>query len=122
MMRALNIGLRTAHLGAMGVVLGGYAFGVAPSRLAVSLWLAVGTGVALGVAETGLRPTWFHEGRGLMTMAKLVLLCLFSLSGGWRLPLLLAVVVIGSVGSHMPGRYRHYSFLYRRVIARGPPR
>jgi hypothetical protein len=26
------------------------------------------------------------------------------------------VVVIASVGSHMPGRFRHYSVVYRRVI------
>ena len=31
-------------------------------------------------------------------------------------PILLAVVVIGSVGSHMPGRYRHFSVIYGQVI------
>lgn len=121
MMRALNIALRTAHLGAMGFVLGGTAFGVSPGRLSVSLWLTVGTGIALAATETGLRWSWFHEGRGLATLTKLVLLCTLPLAGGHRMPVLLAVVVLGSVGSHMPGRFRHYSVLHRRVMDR-PPR
>jgi hypothetical protein len=120
MRRALNIALRTAHLGAMGFVLGGTAFGVAAGRLSLSLWLAVGTGVGLAAIESGFRPSWLHEGRGLMTLAKLVLLCTLPLFGGHRMPVLLAVVVLGSVGSHMPGRFRHYSVLYGRVLDRAP--
>jgi hypothetical protein len=34
-----------------------------------------------------------------------------------RVPLLLAVVVLASVGSHAPRRVRHYSLWYRRVMA-----
>ncbi len=120
MKRAVNIALRTAHLGAMGIVFGGTVFGVAPGRLSASLWLTVGTGVALAAAETGFRWSWFHEGRGLTTLAKLVLLCTLPLAGGHRLPVLVAVVVLGSVGSHMPGRFRHYSVLYRRVMEKAP--
>ena len=37
----------------------------------------------------------------------------------YRLPILLAVVVIASVGSHMSGRFRYYSVLYREVIHDG---
>jgi hypothetical protein len=122
MKRALNIGLRTAHLCAMGIVLGGFVFGVAPARLAVSLWVTVGTGLLLTGAEIGFRATWFHEGRGLMTIVKLLLLCALPLVHGARLPLLFAVVVIGSVGSHMPGRFRHYSVLRREILERGPAR
>ena len=116
MMRAVNIALRTAHIGAMGVFLGGHAFDVAPERLKVSLWLTIGTGLALALVEAGPRLVWFHQARGVMTMAKVALICAVPLAGDYRLPILLAVIVIGSVGSHMPGGYRHYSVLYRRVI------
>lgn len=119
MIRALNIGLRTAHIGAMGVLLGGHAFDIAPENLEVGLWLTVGTGVALAVVESGARPLWLHQGRGLMTMAKLVLLSAVLLAWEYRLPILLAVVVIASVGSHMPGRFRYYSVLKRQVIHDG---
>jgi hypothetical protein len=116
MMRALNIALRTAHIGAMGVLVGGHAFDVTPERLKVSLWLTIGTGLALALVEAGPRLLWFHQARGVMTMAKAALICAVLLAWDYRLPILLAVIVIGSVGSHMPGRYRHYSVLYRRVI------
>ena len=116
MMRWLNIALRTAHIGAMGIMVGGHAFDVTPERLKTSLFLTIGTGVALAAMEAGPRLLWFHQGSGLMTMAKLALLCAIPLAWDYRLPSLLAVIVIASVGSHMPGRYRHYSVLYRRVI------
>jgi len=116
MMRALNIALRTTHIGAMGILVGGHAFDVAPERLRMVLWLTVGTGVALAALETGARLLWFHQGSGLMTMAKLALLCAVPLAWDYRLPILLAVIIIASVASHMPRRYRHYSVLYRRVV------
>jgi hypothetical protein len=70
MIRVLNIGLRTAHLAAMGVLLGGHAFAIAPERLTVSLGLTLGTGAALAAVETGGRVLWLHQGRGLMTPGK----------------------------------------------------
>ena len=116
MIRAFNIALRTAHIGAMGILVGGHAFDVTPERLKASLWLTIGTGVALATMEAGPRLLWFHQGSGLLTMAKLALICAVPLAWDYRLPILLAAIVIASVGSHMPGRYRHYSVLYRRVI------
>ena len=51
-----------------------------------------------------------------MTMTKLALLCVVPLAWDYRLPMLLAVVVLASVGSHMSARYRYYSVVYREVI------
>ena len=116
MIRALNIALRTAHIGAMGVLLGGHVFEVDPERLMVSLWLTIGTGVALAAVESRARLLWFHQARGFMTLTKLGLICTVPLAWDFRLPILLAVIVLGSVASHMPGRYRHYSVVYRRVM------
>jgi hypothetical protein len=120
--RALNIALRTAHIGAMGVLLGGHAFDVPAAQLMVALWVTIGTGLALIAVEAGPRLLWFHQGRGLMTMMKLVLICIVPLAWDYRLPILLVVVVLASVGSHMPARFRYYSVVYRQVIpdASGP--
>jgi hypothetical protein len=123
MIRTLNITFRTAHIAAMGVLLGGHAFGIAPERLRPALWLTIGTGLILAMVElSGPRLRWFHQGRGLMTMGKLALVCAVPFAWEFRLPVLLAVVVIASVGSHMPSRYRYYSLYYRQVIpdASGP--
>ncbi|NUQ62396.1 MAG: hypothetical protein HUU20_07900 [Pirellulales bacterium] len=114
--RAWNIAFRTAHIASMGVLLGGHSFDVSPSRLLVALWLTVGTGAALVALEAGPSLLWFHQGRGLMTMAKLALLLLVPLFWEYRLPILLVVVGVASVGSHMPARYRYYSIFYREVL------
>jgi hypothetical protein len=116
MIRALNIAFRSLHLAAMGVLLGGHAFQLPPERLHLSLWLTLGTGAALAALETGGKLLWFHQGRGLMTLLKLALLGTVPLVWDHRLPILLAVVIIASVGSHMPSRYRYYSVVHRRVI------
>lgn len=114
--RALSIALRTAHIAAMAFLVGGLAFDVEPERLRLSLWMTVGTGAALAAVEAGPRLLWFHQGSGLLTLAKVALLCVVPFAGDHRFSILIAVIVLGSVGSHMPGRYRHYSVLYRRVI------
>ena len=117
--RAWNIALRTAHIAAMGVLVGGHAFDVGKSDLLVAFWLTMGSGIALAVVEVGPSLVWFHQGRGLMTMAKLALLCAVPfLWDFWsaRLTVVLAVVVLASVGSHMPARLRYYSVIYRTVL------
>ena len=116
MIRTLRIGFRTLHIGAMGLLLGGLAFDISPERLEVSFWVTVGSGVALVLVESGARWLWFHQVSGVMTLTKVALFVAVPLAWDFRLPILLAVVVIGSVGSHMPGRYRHFSVIYGQVI------
>ena len=114
--RTWNIASRTAHIAAMAILLGGHAFDVSPDRLAASLWCTVGTGGVLGAIEAGPRWVWFHQGRGLMTLGKLVLVGAVPWFWEHRFFILLVVVVIASVGSHMPARFRYYSVLRREVI------
>ena len=117
--RAWNIAFRTAHIASMGVLLGGHAFDVPASQLLGSLWWCVGTGIALGAMEAGPRLVWFHQVRGLMTLGKVALAAAVPFFWQYRLLILLVVVVIASVGSHMPARYRYYSVIYREVIPCG---
>jgi hypothetical protein len=120
MTRAVNIVFRTAHIAAMGTLLGGHAFDVSPARLKLSLLLTIATGLALAASEIGgFRLLWFHQGRGVMTLLKLALICVVPFAWEHRLPILLAVVVIASVGSHMTARFRYYSVLRREVIRDG---
>jgi len=114
--RFWNIALRTAHIAAMGVLLGGHAFDVPREKLLPSLVLTIASGVALGLLEAGPSLIWFHQGRGLMTLAKLALLATIPWFWDCRFPILLVVVVLASVGSHMTARLRYYSFIYREVI------
>jgi hypothetical protein len=112
----VNIILRTAHIGVVGVLLGGHVFDVSRERLHVWIAWSIATGSALILAETYPRLRWFYEVRGVMTLVKLLLLCLIPSFWSYRVWLLAAVVVLASVGSHMPARFRYFSLLHGRMM------
>jgi len=118
--RAMSIALRTLHLAAFGMLLGGHAFGVEAERLLASLYLTILSGLglmALEIYAVGLY--WLILGKGIMVLVKLALLLVIPFFWEARVALLLLVMGIASVGSHMPARYRHYSLLHRGVIEPG---
>ena len=114
--RAWNIAVRTAHIAVTGALFGGHVFGIAARRLLPCLYLTILTGAALLIIE--LYPEWrrLFEMRTVMIAAKLLLLCLVPWLWNYRVPLLIAVIAIASIGSHMPRRYRYYSVLDRRPV------
>jgi hypothetical protein len=54
---------------------------------------------------------------GALVIVKMVITALAGLWWAQRVPLLVFVAILGSVGSHMPARYRHYSLLHGRVLS-----
>ena len=113
--RAWNIGVRTAHIASTSVLVGGHAFDVHPSHLYLVLWLAIATGSVLILLEAfSVRLRWAIEGRGLMVLAKLALLLLIPFAWSARVSILFAVIVLASVGSHMPARFRYRTLLNSR--------
>jgi hypothetical protein len=114
--RALNILLRTSHIIVTGVLCGGHVFAIEPERLLIWLYLAIFTGAMLMFIEA--YPSWRYvcEVRGATVLLKLLLLCCVPWFWHARVPILIAVVVVGSVGSHVPRKYRHYSLVESRVV------
>ena len=112
--RAWNIAFRTAHIAVISVLVGGHAFDVPASRLYPILWAAIVSGGVLTVLEAfSVRLRWLVEGRGVMVLAKLALLLLVPFAWDYRLAILMVVIVLASVGSHMPARFRYYSVIGR---------
>jgi hypothetical protein len=107
--RCWNIGFRTAHIGVTSVLFGGHVFGITAQRLLPWLYMTIATGAVLVVIEAYPNWRWCLEGRGAMPIAKVLLMCLVPWFWDYRVPILIAVVVIGSVGSHMPRRLRYRS-------------
>lgn len=114
--RAWNITFRTAHIAAIGILLGGHAFDVAEVRLRGALYASIATGLLLTGVEAYPSGRWLYQGRGVLVMVKIALLCLIPWLWEYRLLILLVVVIIASVGSHVPGRFRYYSIIHRRVL------
>ena len=118
--RGISIALRTLHLASFGILLGGNAFAIDGDRLLTALYLTIASGIglmALEVSVIGLH--WLFLGKGVMVLLKLAILLAVPSLWEYRVPLLLLVVGIASVGSHMPARYRHYSFLHGWVVQAG---
>lgn len=112
--RAWNVVFRTAHLAVVGTLVGGHVFGVPHDRLVVWLWASIGTGAALIAIEAFATLDWLMQVSGLFVLLKLGLLLLILLAWDARVPILYTVVAIAGIGSHMPGKYRHYSVYYGR--------
>ncbi len=112
--RAWNVTARTVHLAAISVLIGGHVFDAPAGRLEPWLWAAICSGAALMIIELYGSLDWLAQVSGLFVVAKLALLLAILVAWPARVPILFAVLAIAAIGSHMPGRYRHYSFLYKR--------
>lgn len=106
--RALNIALRTAHLGAMAVLAGGVAFGVPGASTGNAAALTVGTGAALLLSEMSHGRGWLTEGRGLLAILHVAAAGALFAAGQARAAAATALVV-GAVGSHLPKALRRWS-------------
>jgi hypothetical protein len=114
--RAWNVGARTVHLGATGVLVGGHVFGVPADTLLPWLYAAMASGAVMLAVELYSSFDWLTELGGLAVALKLALLLVIPFAWSARVPLLFVVVAVAGIGSHMPGRYRHYSLRHRRVM------
>lgn len=108
-LRLMNVACRTVHLAAFALLLGGHYWAIDVGQLRVTLWVTIASGVALAALEVAADPRWLVEARGLMAGLKLGLVLLVPFAWDHRVAILMAVVVIGSVGSHMPRWFRHAS-------------
>ena len=109
--RVLGLTLRTAHLMTFGALLGGHFFDVDPARLKPFLVATIASGVGLLALELASTCAWLFMGKGLVVLAKLLILLMVPFFWEHRVFLLLLTVVVASVGSHMPSRFRHRCFL-----------
>ena len=106
--RAASVLLRTAHLAAFAVLLGGHVFDVDPRRLTPWLWATVASGSGLMALELASGVAWLGTGKGLAVLVKLALLALVPVFWEHRVAILMAVVVLAGVASHLPRQLRHY--------------
>lgn len=114
--RWINIALRTVHLMTSGLLLGGHAFDVPAHRLVLFLYLAIGSGIGLILLELFISCRWIYLGKGVVVGLKIALLIAAGVWWEQRVVFLLLVVLLGSVGSHMPARLRYYSFVHGRPL------
>lgn len=114
--RAWQVGARTVHVAAMGLVLGGVAFAAPERSLVLPVALTLASGLLLLGIDLWKSGAYFTQGNGVAVLLKLALLGLGQLLPAARLEWYLAATVVASIGSHVPKTWRHWSLLHRRVI------
>ena len=103
-----------------GILLGGHVFDVPAHRLILFLYLTIASGACLILLELYSSCRWIYLGKGVTVILKVALVIAAGVWWEDRAMFLLLVVLIGSVGSHMPARFRYYSLLHRRTILDPP--
>jgi hypothetical protein len=111
--RAVGIVLRTAHLLAMAVLAGGVWYGVPAGELRGALVATSLSGLGLLVSEASHSRHWVYQGRGLLVLAHLGAAVLAT---AWGSGALMAALVIGAGGSHLPKGLRAWSLRHRAVV------
>jgi hypothetical protein len=114
--RPFQVGLRTVHIVAMAMVLGGLARGGTHETLRTWIWTTVLSGVLLLALDLWKSCLFLTQGAGVAVLLKLALLGLGNLFPGARLEWYLAGTALASIGSHMVSSWRHFSFLEWRVV------
>jgi hypothetical protein len=110
--RAVEILLRTGHIGTTGVLFGGAIFAVPFARMISWHQVAIATGGGLVLLGINQSRHWPYQVRGVMAITHVGMLGLIHLYPEYRAQILATVLVIGSVGSHMPGDIRHWSLVH----------
>ena len=117
--RALQVVLRSLHIVAMALVLGGVARGADFDALCTPILVTITSGVLLLIVDLARRCLVLSQGSGVSLLLKLVLLGLGNVFPAARLEFYLAATFIASIGAHMSGDWRHFSFLQWRVMKSG---
>ena len=113
--RALDILFRTAHIGVIGILLGGAVFQAPLPELHHYAHLVVLTGLGLVATELHHSLRWPHEGRGLLAVSHMLPVVLLHLWPNLCAEMLWVALIIGAIGSHMPRNLRHWSLVYGKV-------
>jgi len=117
--RATQVLLRSLHIAAMALVVGGVARGADFDTLCTPILCTLISGLLLLVVDLARRCLVLTQGSGLALFLKLALLGLGNLFPAARLEWYLAATLAASIGAHMSGDWRHFSFLTWRVMKSG---
>jgi len=114
--RWVRIGIRTAHLISMGILLGGFAGGIPLEQLSGPLWWTLLTGLVFVLVELYASCIFLLQLKGIAVIGKALLLWAALIAPNSALACMITAVIIGGVSSHMPGKYRYFSPLHGRVV------
>ncbi len=113
---AIRISFRTLHILSVGVLLGGHIFNIPVLTLEPWLWGAIITGTLILLTDLHSSFAVLIELRGVAILVKIALLLLIPFFWEQRVEILIFILIIGSVSSHLPKRYRHKLLIKHDII------
>lgn len=114
--RWVRITLRTMHLLAMALMVGGFARGFSAQEMSWEIWGTLATGIVFILVELYSSCVWILQLKGWAVIVKILLLAGVLAAPQSAMPLLIAAIVIGGISAHMPGKYRYFSPIHGRVV------
>jgi hypothetical protein len=114
--RVTQLLLRSLHIAAMAMVVGALPFGAGLQQLRAAILVTLVSGLLLFAIDLGRDMGILVQGSGVAVLLKLSLLGMGFLQPSYRLPWYVAATLVASIGSHMPGAWRHFSFLRWKVL------
>ena len=100
----------------MALVVGGLPFGAGYQQLRWPILATLLSGILLFAIDLARDLGILLQGSGVAVLLKLGLLGMSILQPAARLPWYLAATLVASVGSHMPGAWRHFSFVTWKAL------
>lgn len=110
-MRWLNIVARTFHLAVSAVLFGGFVLSTPFAHLAVWHRLTIASGFFLLALEWLHDFRWPHRSKGIIAIIHCSLALVIHLRPSLMVPVLWMILVSGCIGSHMPYKFRNWSFI-----------
>lgn len=114
--QALDLFLRTCHIGVTSVIFGGAVCSAPFLQLFVWHNLAIASGSALIVSRVCQSRHWPYQIRGVMSMAHVGPLGYVHIHPEHMVPILTAVLILGVFAANMPGYIKQWSVVHRQRI------
>ncbi len=114
--QALDLLLRTWHIGVTSILFGGFVCAASFVRLFTWHNMAIASGGALIVSRVFQSRHWPYQVRGIMALTHVGLLWIVHIRPEYSVPVLTAVLVLGVFAANLPGYIKQWSVLHRRRI------
>jgi hypothetical protein len=114
--KAVDLILRSWHIGVTAILFGGVIWKVPLSHLILWHHLAIASGGALMVSGVYQSRHWPYQVRSIMATAHVGLLGLVHARPDLMVPVLTTVLVFGVFGSNMPGYIRNWSLVHGQRV------
>lgn len=111
--QALDLVLRTWHIGVTGVLFGGVVCAVSFVQLFTWHHLAIASGCALIISRACQSRHWLYQVRGVVALTHVGLLGIIHIHPEYSIPVLTAVLILGVFAANLPGYIKQWSILHR---------